>query len=441
MTSSRGPMNLAILIGGVGNHMGAWRRPNSRVEEITSLSLFADLASWAERAKLDALFIADVLNIETQRIKGGPFGHLEPITLLTAIAARTEHLGLIASVSTTFSEPFNVARQFASLDHISGGRAGWNIVTSAWGEMNFGGKPLPSHADRYRQAEEYVAAITGLWDSWVDDTILIDRASGQYADPSKVHPINFTGEHYRIEGPLNLPRSPQGRPVYVQAGSSDDGKDFAARHAEVVFTAQQTPESSRAFYTDIKARVARAGRNPDQVKILPGVSPIIAPTETEALALARELRELINLEVGLERLQKQLGGVDLSGLDADQPIPPGILPEVTAVQGRQSRYGVFKQLAEEEKFTIRELIEMEVSSSGHWVTVGAPEQIADRLAERYLTGGSDGFVLLPAYIPEGFELLTDALVPILQRRGLFKTEYEGRTMRENFGLPRPAVTS
>jgi FMN-dependent oxidoreductase (nitrilotriacetate monooxygenase family) len=430
-------MNLAVLIGGVGNHQGAWRRPNSRVEEVTSLSLFADLARWAERGKIDALFIADGLSLETQRLKGGPFGHLEPITLLSAIAARTEHIGLIASVSTTFSEPYNVARQFASLDHISKGRAAWNIVTSAWGETNFGGRPLPSHAERYRRAEEYVAAITALWDSWADDAIAIDRAGGVYAEPSRVQPINFTGEHFRIQGPLNVPRSPQGRPVLVQAGSSDDGKDFAARHAEIVFTAQQTLGSSQAFYADLKARVQALGRDPDKVKILPGVSPIIASTETEALKLAKELRELINVEVGLERLQKQLGGVDLSGVEIDGPIPPEILPEVHTVQGRQSRYGVFKQLAVESKLTVRELIEIEVSSSGHWVTVGAPEQIADRLEERYRQGASDGFVLLPSYIPEGFQLLAEGLIPTLQQRGLFKSEYTGTTLRHHFGLARP----
>lgn len=431
-------MNLAVLIGTVGNHQGAWRRPTSRVEEIHSLSLFTDLAKWAERGRIDALFMADGLILETNRIVSAPTGQLEPITLLTAIAARTNHIGLIGSVSTTFSEPYNVARQFASLDHLSNGRAAWNIVTSAWGETNFGGRPLPSHADRYRRAKEYVDAVTQLWDSWDDDAVLVDRAAGRYADPARVHEINFTGEHFTIQGPLNVPRSPQGRPVLVQAGSSSDGKDFAAARAEVVFTAQQTLESSQEFYVDIKRRIALAGRDPATVKVLPGVSPIIAPTEREALALADELRGLINVEVGLERLEKQLGGVSLAGLDVDRPIPPELLPEVHTVQGRQSRYGVFKQLAVQEKYSIRRLIEMEVSSSGHWVTVGSPEQIADRLEHRYRNGASDGFVLLPSYLPEGFELLVDGVIPILQRRGLFKTDYTGTTLRDHFGLPRPA---
>jgi FMN-dependent oxidoreductase (nitrilotriacetate monooxygenase family) len=439
MATPRGQMNLGILIGGVGNHQGAWRRPNSRVEEVASLSLFADLAAWAERAKLDTLFIADGLTLQLDRLRSSPFGHLEPVTLLSAIAARTSHIGLIPSVSTTFSEPYNVARQLASLDRISGGRAGWNIVTSAWGEINFGGQALPSHAARYARAVEYVDVVTALWDSWSDDAIVIDRAGGVYAEPDRVRKINFAGSHFRVEGPLNVPRSVQGRPVLAQAGSSNDGKDFAARYAEVVFTAQQTVAESQAFYADLKARVAAQGRDPDLVKILPGVSPIVAPTEAEAHRLADELRELIDIEIGLERLSKQLGGVDLSGLELDRPIPPEILPEVETVEGRQSRYGVFKELAVTERFSLRRLIEMEVSSSGHWVTVGAPEQIADRLQERFEQRGADGFILLPSYIPEGFELLVDAVVPILRKRGLFRTEYDGPTLRDHLGLAHPAV--
>ncbi|MCE0762415.1 NtaA/DmoA family FMN-dependent monooxygenase [Pseudonocardia kujensis] len=281
--------------------------------------------------------------------------------------------------------------------------------------------------------------MTKLWDSWSDDAIVADRAGGTYARPERVQRIDHVGLHFHVEGPLNVPRGPQGRPVLVQAGSSPDGKAFAARHAEVVFTAQQTPEDSRDFYRDLKARVAAAGRDPEKVLILPGVSPIVAPTETEARALAKELRELINVEIGLERLQKQLGGVDLSGLDLDGTIPPEILPPVETVQGRQSRYGVFKELAVTEGYSIRRLIEMEVSSSGHWVPVGAPEQIADLLIERFTGGGSDGFVLLPSYLPEGVRLLTDAVVPILRDRGLFRRDYEGATLRENLGLDRPSV--
>ncbi|WP_252174503.1 LLM class flavin-dependent oxidoreductase [Rhodococcus pyridinivorans] len=427
-----------MLIGSVGNHQGAWRRPTSRVEESNDLSLFADIAQAAERAKIHTLFIADGLTLDRDQVRTKPFAGLEPITLLSALAAVTEKIGFVASVSTTFSEPYNVARQLASLDHISRGRAAWNIVTSAWGEINFGGKPLPSHSERYRIADEYVRAILALWDSWEPGSVVNDRAAGIFADPEKIHPIDFVGEHFTIAGPLNVPRSPQGRPVIAQAGSSSDGKAFAAKYAEIVFTAQQSLTESQAFYRDLREHVAAVGRNPDDVKILPGVSPILGRTEKEAIELHRELVNLIDVESGLVRLSRQLGHVDLSDLDVDGTIPAERLPDIEQVQGRQSRYGVFKQLALEEKFTIRQLIEMEVSSSGHWVPVGSVEQIADQLEERFQQGGADGFILLPSFYPEGFTYLTDELVPLLQERGLFQEEYSGDTLRERLRLPQPS---
>lgn len=430
-------MILGMLIGSVGNHQGAWRRPGSRVEDSHDLSLFTDIARAAERARIHTLFIADGLTLDRDQVRTKPFAGLEPITLLSALAAVTEKIGFVASVSTTFSEPYNVARQLASLDHLSRGRAAWNIVTSAWGEINFG-KPLPNHAERYRIAGEYVRAILALWDSWEEGSIVLDREAGVYADPERIHPIDFSGEHFTIAGPLNVPRSPQGRPVIAQAGSSEDGKAFAAEHAEIVFTAQQSLTDSQEFYRDLKRRVAAAGRNPDDVKILPGVSPILGRTEKEAIELHRELVNLIDVESGLVRLSRQLGHVELSDLDVDGTIPPERLPDIAQVQGRQSRYGVFKQLAVEEKFTIRQLIEMEVSSSGHWVPVGSVEQIADQLEERFLQRGADGFILLPSFYPEGFTYLTDELVPLLQERGLFQKEYEGDTLRERLGLPTPS---
>lgn len=438
MTDQKRQLVLGMLIGGVGNHQGAWRRPGSRAEETYDLSLLGDIARAAERARIHTLFIADGLTLDRDQARTKPFAHLEPITLFSALAAITEKIGFVASVSTTFSEPYNVARQLASLDHISKGRAAWNIVTSAWGEVNFGGQPLPSHAERYRIAEEYVQAIFALWDSWEADAVVLDRERGIYADPSKIHPIDFVGERYSIAGPLNVARSPQGRPVIAQAGSSDDGQNFAARHAEIVFTAQQTLGESQEFYRSLKGRVAAAGRDPEDVKILPGVSPILGRTEKEARELHRELVNLIDIETGLIRLSRQLGYIDLTDLDVDGTIPPERLPDIAAVQGRQSRYGVFKQLAIEEKFTIRQLIETEVSSAGHWVPVGSIEQIADLLTERFEQRGADGFILLPSFYPEGFDYLTDGLIPLLQERGLFQTEYQGDTLRERLGLPEPA---
>ncbi|MDA0171462.1 LLM class flavin-dependent oxidoreductase [Solirubrobacter taibaiensis] len=424
---------LSILIGGVGNHIGAWRRPNSRVEEKYSLSLFQDLIGWAEAAKLHAVFLADTLRLERDSLSTQPLAHLEPVTLLSALAAVTKHIGLIGSISTTFSEPFNVARQLASLDHISGGRAGWNLVTSAWGEENFG-RELPPHEERYERGAEFAEVLLKLLRSWDEDALELDRSTGVYAHPDRVHPIDHVGRHFDVRGPLNIARPPQGHPVIAQAGSSGTGQDVAARFADVVFTTgRTTEEDSRAFYASLKARVAAHGRDPDSVKILPGVSPIIGETETEALAIERELNGFIDLVAGRARLSRQLAGTALDDLELDERVPLERLPDVEAVEGRRSRYGVYRALIEE-GWTLRRLIEWEVSSAGHFVPVGAPEQIADLLLERFEGGSADGFILLPSYVPEGFQLLTDAVVPILQDRGAFQREYAGETLRQNLGL-------
>jgi FMN-dependent oxidoreductase (nitrilotriacetate monooxygenase family) len=426
-------MVLAILIGGVGNHAGAWRRPGSRVEEKYGLSLFRDLAGWSEAAKLHAVFLADTVRLDLDTVRGQPFSGLEPVTLLSALAAVTEHIGLIGSISTTFSEPYNVARQLASLDHISNGRAGWNLVTSAYGEENFG-RELPVHDERYERGAEFAEALRALWDTWESDAVRTDRAQGIYADTGKVHYADFKSKHFSIRGPLNVARPPQGYPVIAQAGSSGTGQDVAARYADLVFTTGRTSDAdSLAFYKSLKARVAAAGRSPSDVKILPGISPIIGQTEAEAKAIERELNGLIDLDAGRSRLARQLAGTPLDDLDLDEPIPLGVLPAESAVEGRRSRFGVYRDLIAE-GWTLRRLIEWEVSSSGHYVPVGSPEQIADLLLRRFEEGGADGFVLLPSYVPEGFSLLTDAVVPILAERGAFQREYAGTTLRENLGL-------
>jgi N-acetyl-S-(2-succino)cysteine monooxygenase len=430
-------IHLACFFGGVGQHQAAWRRPTSRAEEASALGLHADLAACAERGLFDALFIADGLYLDTPRMAREPMGLFEPITMLSAMAARTSHIGLIGSVSTTFSAPYNTARQLAALDLISGGRAGWNIVTSSGGAENFGDTPLPSHGERYRRAGEFVDAVVALWNSWADDAILVDREGGIYADPERIHPIGFTGEYFSIAGPLNLPRSPQGQPVLAQAGSSEDGRRFAASRAELVFTAQQTLEDSVAFTRDMKARAVAAGRDPEKLKVLPGVCPFIGSTEAEARAAVSDLGELMDVEMGRVQLQQQLGGVELSELELDEPIPAEVLPDAGQVQGRQSRYVLFKRLATEEKLTLRQLIDMEVASTGHWLTVGTPEQVAARLADRFEAGGCDGYVVMPPYLPEGLELFVDHVVPLLQTRGLYRREYNGSTLREHFGLDRP----
>jgi FMN-dependent oxidoreductase (nitrilotriacetate monooxygenase family) len=390
---------------------------------------------WAEAAKLHAVFLADTLRLERDTLRTQPLAHLEPVTLLSALAAVTEHIGLIGSISTTFSEPYNVARQLASLDHLSGGRAGWNLVTSAWGEENYG-RELPSHEERYERGAEFAQVLLELFDSWDEDALVLDRSTGVYADPEKVRAIDHVGRHFDVRGPLNLARTPQGRPVIAQAGSSGTGQDVAARFADVVFTTgRTTDEDSLAFYRSLKDRVAAHGRDPGSVKILPGVSPIIGETETQARAIERELNGFIDLDAGRARLARQLAGTRLDDLELDEPIPAERLPEEAAVEGRRSRYAVYRALISE-GWTLRRLIEWEVTSAGHFVPVGAPEQIAELLIERFHAGAADGFVLLPSYVPEGFRLLTDAVVPILQERGVFQTEYAGTTFRENLGLAR-----
>jgi len=424
---------LATLIGGVGNHAGAWRRPGSRVEEKYNLSLFRDIVGWAERAKLHAVFLADTVRLDTDAVRSQPFAGLEPLTLLSALSAVTEHIGLIGSVSTTFSEPYNVARQLASLDHLSGGRAGWNLVTSAYGEENFG-RELPGHDERYQRGAEYAQVLFELFDSWEADAIDIDRAAGVYADPDKVHRIDHAGRYFTVQGPLNVARPPQGRPVVAQAGSSRAGQEVAARFADLVFTTGRTSDAdSLTFYQSLKDRVLRAGRRPESVKILPGVSPIIGQTETEAKAIEKELNGLIDLESGRVKLSRQLAGTFLDDLELDDTVPLDRLPDERTVEGRRSRYGVYLDLIRE-GWTLRRLIEWEVASSGHFVPVGDPEQIADLLLRRFEAGAADGYILLPSYVPEGFALLTDAVVPILQDRGAFQTEYAGSTLRENLGL-------
>lgn len=426
-------MVLATLIGGVGNHAGAWRRSNSRVEEKYSLDLFRDVVGWAEAAKLHAVFIADGLRLDRDTLRSQPFAGLEPVTLLSALAGVTRDIGLIGSISTTFAEPYNVARQLASLDHLSNGRAGWNLVTSAFGEENFG-RALPPHRERYERGAEFAEALFALWDSWSADAIEIDRERGVYADPEKVREIDFVGKHFDIRGPLNVARPPQGRPIVAQAGSSGTGQRVAARFADVVFTTGRTTDAdSLAFYRSLKENVAREGRVPGEVKVLPGISPIIGQTESEAKALERELNGFIDLPSGRVKLSRQLAGAHLDDLELDEPVPLERLPLEEEVEGRRSRFGVYRSFVEE-GWTLRRLIHWEVASAGHHVPVGDPEQIADLLVDRFEAGTADGFILLPSYVPEGFSLLTDAVVPILQERGAFQREYAGTTLRENLGL-------
>ncbi|MGV9303861.1 LLM class flavin-dependent oxidoreductase [Nonomuraea sp. NPDC003727] len=425
-------LHLNAFLMGVGHHEAAWRHPSAEPSRLTDVRHYQNLARTAERGTLDSVFLADGLAL-WGNVKHNALGGLEPLTLLSALAVVTEHIGLIATVSTTYNEPFHVARKFASLDHISGGRAGWNIVTSA-GEAeahNFGVE-RPPHAERYARATEFLEVVGKLWDSWEDDAVLGDRAGGTYADLGKIHPIEHAGPHFNVRGPLNTSRAPQGRPLLVQAGSSEDGKDFAACHAEAVFTAQQTLGEARAFSIDLRNRLRAHGRRQEELLILPGISPIIGSTEEEARRLEKELDDLLIPAYGLVQLSTLIG-VDLDEDALDKPLPDvGVDTE-----GAQSRRKLVVDLARREQLTVRALLSRLAGGRGHRVIAGTPEQIADELQEWFEYGAADGFNIMPPILPGGLEDFVDHVVPELRDRGLFRTEYEGRTLRENYGLARP----
>ncbi len=433
-------LHLNLFIHGRGHHEAAWRHPSASPLPLTDIRYYTDVAAKAEAGLFDSIFLADTLGVG-EDIAHAPRTWLEPVTTLAALAGATNRIGLIATCSTTYTEPFNLARQFASIDHVSGGRVGWNIVTTwlATASGNYGDAGPLSHAERYERAEEYMRVVTGLWDSWSDDAVLDDRASGAYARDGSIRPVNHRGPHYQVAGPLNLPRGPQGRPVFVQAGSSDTGRRFAARHAEAVFTAQMEKATAKDFYADLKATAAEEGRSPDHVLILPGLSPVIGATEAEAQRIARELNDLSDPEVGRKRLSGRFGGHDFSHLPLDAVLSPEDFPDPATVQAARSRTEVIVGLVRRERPTLRQLLGYMAGARGHFVTAGTPEQIADLIEDWFRDGAADGFNLMPPVLPAMLEVFVAEVVPLLQRRGLFRTAYAGETLRAHYGLPRPDV--
>jgi FMN-dependent oxidoreductase (nitrilotriacetate monooxygenase family) len=429
------PLHLNAFLMGVGHHEAAWRHPKSDPGLVHDVRHYQNLARIAEHGTFDSVFLADGVQVWGD-VQHSIAGRFEPITLLTALAAVTSRIGLIATASTGFSEPYNLARWFSSLDHISVGRAGWNIVTTAGDRsaQNFGRDTNTEHAERYQRAAEFVDVTTALWDSWEDDALVQDKESGVFADPDKVHELNHRGRFFGVRGPLNSTRSPQGHPLLVQAGSSEDGKDFAATHAEAVFTAQQTFEEARAFYADLKSRVAQRGRDVDSVKILPGIVPVLGATPEEAQALSDELDGLI-IPVRAVRQLSELIGVDLNDHPLDERLPT--LPPVSGINGAKSRFELVRDLAEREKLTLRELLAKLGGGRGHQVVAGTPEQIADHIELWFTNGAADGFNVMPPLLPSGLEDFVSFVVPELRKRGLFRSEYTGTTLREHYGLSRP----
>ena len=432
-------LHLNLFIHSRGHHEASWRHPASSPLALTDIRYYQDLAQRAEAAKFDSIFIADQLALG-EDVAQAPRIWLEPVTTLAALAVATNRIGLIATASTTYTEPFNLARQFASVDHISNGRAAWNIVTSwlATAARNFGGTDQVSHADRYARGEEFMTVVKALWDSWAADAVVDDRFSGPYARPDRIRPIDHRGDFYRVAGPLNMPRCPQGRPVLVQAGSSDTGRRFAARHADAVFTAHVAKATAQEFYADLKALAAVEGRPPDQVLILPGLSPMIAATEAEARRLAREVDDLCDPEVGRQRLSNRFGGHDFSHLPLDRPLSPEDFPDPGSVEAARSRTEVILNLVRRDKPTLRQLLGYLAGARGHYVTAGTPEQIADLIEDWFTNGAADGFNIMPPLLPAQLDVFSSEVIPILQRRGLFRTEYNGTMLREHYGLPWPA---
>ncbi|MBD2848473.1 LLM class flavin-dependent oxidoreductase [Paenibacillus sp. IB182496] len=437
MERARKQLHLNLFLLSTGHHEASWRHPGSAPERAVDVHYYVKLARTAERGLFDSLFLSDAYGLPPT-IKYKVLHGLEPFTLLSALAMATERIGLIGTASTTFNEPYHIARKFASLDLISGGRAGWNIVTSTGNTtaLNFREEGLPEHSERYRRAEEFLQVATGLWDGWERDALVIDKDSGVYADPDKIRPILHKGAYYTVRGPLNLPPMPQRYPLLVQAGASETGKAFAALAAEAVFTAQHSLEAGKAFYADLKARLPRHGRAPEEVSILPGFCPIIGDTAAEARDKEQALHELTQTEYGLYRLSNLLG-LDLSTYPLDGPLPYAELPETAQINSQKGRQQMFLDMARSEGLSIRQLMMRTASSRGHFSMAGTPGQIADAMAQWLEEGAADGFNLMPPYLPEGLDDFVDKVVPELQARGIYRTAYSGRTLREHYGRTAP----
>ena len=436
MSTRRDRLHLNAFLMEAGHHEASWRLPQSNPRADFDLNHWIRLARLAESAAFDSLFLADGPAI-TGTGEFRPPGQLEPLTLLTALSQATERIGLIATVSTTYNEPYNLARRLASLDHVSNGRAGWNIVTSAGADeaANFGLETRPGHAERYARADEFLRIAKALWDSWGPEAVIADKTTGRYAHRTRLHRLEHRGRYFSVAGPLNVERPPQGHPLLVQAGSSEDGRDFAARHAEAIFTAHQTYERAADFYRDIKARTAAAGRDPHGVIVLPGIVPYIGSTEQEARALAKQFDDLRVPEYGLRQLAAVFE-TEPSAFEFDEPLPDAILAR-PKLEGSQSRSDLILELAVREQLTVRQIISRLGGGRGHFEFIGTPEQVADTITAWFEGGAADGFNIMAPALPSGLETFIEQVLPILRGKGLFREEYEGTTLREHYGIPVP----
>ena len=430
MSAAKRQMHLGVFVLGTGNHSAGWRYEGAATSN-NDLAVIQEIARTAERGKFDLVFVSDGLVFDAGDHPSF-LCRFEPTTLISVLSACTKHVGLGATVSTSFGEPYHVARTFASLDHISSGRSAWNVVTSSApaAALNFSREKHFEHELRYEIANEFVNVVTGLWDCWDDNAIVADKETGQYIDPSKVRALNHKGRFFQVKGPINMARAPQGHPVVIQAGGSPSGLELAARTADVVFSVVQELAPAQAAYTDLKGRLAKYGRAPEQLCVLPGVMPIIGRTEQEARDKLSKLQSWLTPTNALTLVTSRIG-YDVSGYPLDGPVPAPPLGE-----GSRTFHNVLYERARRENMTLRDLYNLTAAARGHWVLCGTPEHIADTLEEWFVEGAADGFNILPPFFPGGFSEFVDLVVPELQRRGLFREAYEGTTLRDHFGLPR-----
>lgn len=433
-------MKLLAFLMQTGGHIAGWRHPRAAPHALTDIDYFRGLARTAERGLFDAVFLADYLGYppaqSAEVFAGTETPKLDPALLLSAIAGVTERIGLIGTASTTYCEPFDVARRMATLDHISHGRAGWNIVTSTMENEahNYGRDQHMGHSERYARAGEFVEVVRCLWDSWEDEAVLADKASGRYTDTDRIHALDYQGSFFRVAGPLTVPRPPQGHPVLVQAGASATGKAFAASCAEVIFTSHPTIDSAVTFRREMHALLADHGRAPESLKILTAITPVIGDSRDAAAALQRDLDALIPASVAINKLQSYLSGFDLSAFSPDDPFPT--LPD-HVLQGQNSTRDRVVDLAARENLSIGQVAQRIAAGRTSRTVVGTASDVADELGAWYAAGAADGFVISPPFLPGGLEDFVDQVVPLLQALGLFRTAYEGSSLRENLGLSRP----
>ncbi len=436
MKNQQKKVKLGLFLAGTGHHVASWRHPNAISNASMNLSYFKEVAQTAEKGLFDLIFLADSLSVD-ENSHPNILTRFEPMTLLSYLATVTNQIGLVATASTTYEEPFHVARKFASLDHISAGRAGWNVVTTSLASTaeNFNKTEHLEHSARYRRATEFVEITKKLWDSWEEDTLVIDKESGQFIDKNKFHQINHHGEFFSVRGPLNVSRPPQGHPVIVQAGSSGDGMAFAAKYAEIVFTAQANKNDAITFYNNLKSQMDQFNRKKSNLSIMPGFMPIIGTTEAEAQEKYEALQELIIPKAGLAILGRYFGDIDFDGIPLDTPFTDIELPN--SVNGIQSKHEMITKKAKEESWTLRQTYQWVAGSRGHHIAIGTPSQIADKMESWIKEGAADGFNIMPALLPDSLLDFVNYVIPELQFRGIYRTEYESNTLRGNLGLELP----